>query len=164
MSAHIPDRLLERFVAGDLAEPAAVEVALHIDECSSCAERASALEPLAEAFASAPDPVLPDDFHASVLAELERPQLPLLELGVGSTLLLVAVALMVFVDGPVRPVVDSFTVAHAVTFVVERVTATLSVGEQVAIVLLAVLGVGVTLRFATSRAPSLLGADRRTAE
>lgn len=163
MSHHVSQPILERFVAGDLETDEAVEVATHIDDCVSCANRAIALEPLAAAFAAVEDPEVPEGLPAAILAELQRPGLPLVELGVGSGMLLAAALLLYLVDGPVRPVVDSFTVATAVTSAAERFAATLSIGEQAAILLLALIGVLATVRLATGRAAGRIGSDRRTA-
>lgn len=74
MSRHLDDDLIEAFVDGALGEHTAVEVALHLDGCPLCSARAAALEPLAPAFARSPDPVVPPDLVASVLAEAARPE------------------------------------------------------------------------------------------
>ena len=161
--SHVSESTLRSFVAGDLDEAEAVQVALHIDECVSCANRAIAFEPLAPAFAAVEDPVVPDDFKTAVIAELDRRGPPMLELSVGLGLLLAAASLIFFVDGPVHPVVDSFTVAHAAGSVAERFVASLSTGEQAAIVLLALIGTIATIRLATGTISSLFGSDRRTA-
>ncbi|MEN0068185.1 MAG: hypothetical protein AAGA48_39045 [Myxococcota bacterium] len=148
MSLHIPDDVLECFVLGDLDEERAVQVATHIDECSFCANRAAAIEPLGLAFASVEDPELPETFKANVLAELNRPRFPAVEFGVGIGLLIAAASLIWLVEGPVTPVVDSFTFAHATSSVLEGLTSTLSLGEQAALVMLALIGGLGTLRFA----------------
>lgn len=165
MSLHIPDDVLCRFVAGDLDETSAVEVARHLDTCVSCATRAAALEPLGPAFASVDDPVLPEGFAASVLAEVDRRPFPFLQLGVGIGFLVAAVALIALVEGPVTPVVDSLTFAKGTSSVFESLTATLSLGEQAAIMLLAAVGVIATIRFAIrpSAKKARRGDDRSTA-
>ncbi|MEM6929649.1 MAG: zf-HC2 domain-containing protein [Myxococcota bacterium] len=163
MTQHISDAVLDRFVAGDLDEAEAVSVARHLDECVSCTNRSVAREPLSAAFAAVEDPEVPEDFAASVLAELDRPQLPLMELGVGLGLLLSAAGLIFLVDGPVRPVIDSFTFSRAATAVLDGFLSSLSLGEQAAVLLLALLGVIGTIRFATGRASGWFGSSRRTA-
>ncbi len=163
MTQHISDGDLERFVTGELDEVEAVEVARHLDECVSCSNRAIVIDPLAPAFAAIEDPEVPDDFGASVLAQLERPRLPLLELGIGVGLLLVAAGLIVVVDGPVRPIVDSFSVARAAASVISGFASTLSLGEQTAILMVTLVGAIGTLRLATGDLSGGLGRGRRTA-
>lgn len=164
MSLHISDEFLSRFIAGDLDESSAVDIATHLDECPSCATRAAALEPLCLAFAAMDDPVVPDGFVDQVLAEADRPRFPFLELGVGLGLLVVAVALIWLVDGPVGPLVESVSFAKATTSVIYSLITTLSLGEQIALVLLATLGAVGTLGLIRSRTrrPNL-GEDRRMA-
>lgn len=66
MSNHIPTLLLTQFVAGELEEPAAVALAKHLDSCAQCAAAAAAADPLAAAFASTPDPVVPEELAAAI--------------------------------------------------------------------------------------------------
>ena len=67
MIQHPSDVHLSRFVQGDLDEPDAVAVALHLDDCPRCATRAAGFDPLASAFASCDDPLVPDDLISDVL-------------------------------------------------------------------------------------------------
>lgn len=93
---HIDADRLAAFVSGTLREPDAVEVALHLDDCPACANRAVGLEPLAAAFASVDDPRVPRELAAEVLhraaQEPARPTLPV-ELVVGSLLIAAATTL-----------------------------------------------------------------------
>lgn len=73
MTRHLPEEVLLRFVEGILDEQEAVEAALHIDACPHCAARAAQADPLAEAFAALPDPVLPAGFEERVLELADRP-------------------------------------------------------------------------------------------
>lgn len=111
---HVPDDLLAAFVGGDVEERVAVHIAEHIDRCPMCATRAATSEPLAAAFATVPDPVVPADLVASILEEAERPEpLPLVEVAIGLGLLLLAVFLMGMGEDPVRFAVDSLRVFQA---------------------------------------------------
>ncbi len=65
---HLHDSLLLRFVDGRLDDQEAVEVARHLDDCPACAARATAAEPLAQAFASVDDPDLPQDLVTTIVA------------------------------------------------------------------------------------------------
>ncbi|MCP4805647.1 MAG: hypothetical protein GY913_27485 [Proteobacteria bacterium] len=69
MIEHVAEVLLARFVRGDLDESTAVSVALHLDDCPRCSTRATALDPLASAFAACDDPFLPEDLVQQVLDE-----------------------------------------------------------------------------------------------
>jgi hypothetical protein len=44
--SHVPRPLLERFLREDLDESAAIGVALHLDDCPLCRQRADTLDPL----------------------------------------------------------------------------------------------------------------------
>ena len=79
MIEHPAEILLERFVRGDLDESSAVSVALHLDDCPRCSTRATALDPLASAFAACDDPLVPDDLIAHVLDEASDIQVRPLE-------------------------------------------------------------------------------------
>lgn len=59
MSQHIPPALMRKFIEGDLEEPVAVAVALHIDHCSRCHAAASTADPLSQEFATIDDPEVP---------------------------------------------------------------------------------------------------------
>jgi len=101
MNRHLPEDLILRFVEGNLDENEAVEAALHIDGCPRCAARATQAEPLADAFAAFPEPVLPAGFELAVLEQLELPevatappQIPWLGIG-----LILSAALLMVVGG-----------------------------------------------------------------
>ena len=67
MIQHPSDSHLGRFVQGDLGEADAVAVALHLDDCPRCATRAAGFDPMASAFASCDDPLVPDGLISDVL-------------------------------------------------------------------------------------------------
>lgn len=100
---HLPDDVLARFVAGDLDTLESVRVALHLDECPACAARASAAEPLAQAFASLDDPLPPLDLAPAVveraLAQRPRPERTPAPLVAGG-LLVAALAVLVLLGAP----------------------------------------------------------------
>ena len=64
---HVDDERLVAFVNGTLADDAAALVALHLDDCPACAARAATEEPLAVAFASVDDPVVPRGIAAEAV-------------------------------------------------------------------------------------------------
>lgn len=106
---HVPDDLLQAFVDCEVDEQLAVHVAEHLDDCPACATRAAVLEPLGAAFAAADDPFVPDDLVQSVLAELRSPapvvvaaRSPLLEIGVGSGLIVMAASLVLLFGQPIQ--------------------------------------------------------------
>ncbi|MCB9665520.1 MAG: hypothetical protein H6732_15515 [Alphaproteobacteria bacterium] len=105
MSTHVDDALLARFVAGDLGEHAAAHVALHLDACPACANRAREADPLARAFAAVDDPVVPEGLVAAALAEVEArgraTDERLLGLGLAAALAVTASMLSVLSTGPV---------------------------------------------------------------
>lgn len=67
MSDHIAPDMLAAFVAGELGDHAAALVARHLDECPSCTARVMAADSLTSAL-RVPEPVVPDDLVARVLA------------------------------------------------------------------------------------------------
>lgn len=94
MNEHVPTDLLEAFVEGHVPEQLACHIAEHLDSCPGCLNRVTALEPLSPVFASAKDPVLPEDLVAAILIEAESPAArPVVELALGLGLLLAASAL-----------------------------------------------------------------------
>lgn len=106
MSNHVPDDLLHAFTEGDLGEEVAVAVALHLDACPACTNRAVALEPLVSAFAAVHDPPVPDGIPEQVLHTLATPEpSPLPELLLGGGLLAAAALLSLGAD-PVPALVD----------------------------------------------------------
>ena len=70
MKPHLSDEILQRFTDGALGGRAAMEVALHLDDCAPCANRAACLDPLAGAFASVDDPPLPPGLQGCVTRSL----------------------------------------------------------------------------------------------
>jgi len=112
MSAHVPQDLLQAFVAGEVDEQVAVHVALHLDSCPQCASRAAHAEPLFQAFASVDDPPIPSLLIEDVMGAVERDRrrrLPALEVGVGIALLLAAVVLVTLGSDPVGLIADSLS-------------------------------------------------------
>ena len=85
MSEHVPTDLLEAFVEGHVPEQLACHIAEHLDSCPGCLNRVTALEPLSPVFASAKDPVLPEDLVTAILIEAESPAArPVVELALAS--------------------------------------------------------------------------------
>ena len=94
MTEHVPNDLLSDFVAGELADDVAVAVAEHLDRCAHCATRAAHLEPLAAAFASVDDPVVPAELAPAILRVVQAPpSTPRREVAVGVVLLVAAAGL-----------------------------------------------------------------------
>ena len=101
MSTHVPDDLLSDFSQGEVDEQLAVHIALHLDSCPACATRAASMNPLASAFASIPDPVMPAGLTAAILEQATLPsQEPFTELIIGGALMGVAAALVVLFGDP----------------------------------------------------------------
>ena len=106
MTHHVPDDLLHAFTDGELEEDVAVAVALHLDACPACTNRAVSLEPLVSAFAAVHDPPVPEGITEQVLHTLATPEpspLPELLLGGG---LLAAAALLSLSGDPVPALVE----------------------------------------------------------
>jgi anti-sigma factor RsiW len=104
MNEHVPDDLLAAFVEGEVGEQLAIHIAEHLDSCPACATRAVGMEPLAAAFAAMPDPAIPTDLTAAVLAAAEAPErsrVPTTEIAVGLGLLVAAFLLFVALGDPV---------------------------------------------------------------
>ncbi|HJN73438.1 MAG TPA: zf-HC2 domain-containing protein [Myxococcota bacterium] len=134
MIQHPSDAHLGSFVRGDLGEADAVAVALHLDDCPRCATRAAGFDPLASAFASCDDPLVPDDLVAAVLAaaadipigvapsgvapsgvapEPERARIPLGELLAAAGLLSAAAMLFLMLGEPTALAADAALAASA---------------------------------------------------
>lgn len=96
--SHPDDALLHAFLAGEVDEPTAVGLALHLDDCPRCAARAAALDPLSAAFV-APTPPPPPGLGAAARAAAASPGRPGPELALGLTLLSLAAGLLL-VAGP----------------------------------------------------------------
>jgi len=88
---HVPSQLLAAFIEGDISEHLAAHIAEHLDACPRCLNQATALEPLAMAFASIDDPEPPSDLVHAVLAEVaEQERAPAVEMVVGAGLIVAA--------------------------------------------------------------------------
>ena len=99
-SRHLDEAVLHAFVACELDDTAAAQVAEHLDGCPACATQAATLDPLAAAFASVDDPVVPADLAQAVL---ERAQLPTRfgpEPAIAAALLGVAIVVLVLTGSP----------------------------------------------------------------
>ncbi|TNE87736.1 MAG: hypothetical protein EP330_17400 [Deltaproteobacteria bacterium] len=116
MSAHVPEDLLVAFVEGELDESLGIHIAEHLDGCPACATQVAALEPLAVAFASVDDPVLPIDLVDQVLAAAsEQPaQAPVTEVTLGLGLLAAAAATFALFGDPVGSMIHLSMVLEAV--------------------------------------------------
>ena len=152
MTEHVPNDLLHAFVEGDLEEQLAVHIAEHLDHCPHCATRAATLEPLATAFASCDDPLVPEHLATEVLAELARQPhgrgVPELVVGVG--LLALAGALAAATQHPVTLLADVGSLVSASSAVVRGAALGLSpyaIASSAAMVA-AGLGAAWTLRVA----------------
>jgi anti-sigma factor RsiW len=99
---HIDDALLARFSSGELSEPEAAALALHLDDCPRCAARALMDDPLQAAFASLDDPATPPDLVPAVLAASLRPRPLPAEPIVAIVLIAVAFGVLVLGGQPVQ--------------------------------------------------------------
>lgn len=164
MSQHVPEDLLNAFIEGDVGEQLAIHIAEHLDSCPSCLNRAVALEPLSAAFAALPDPQVPDDLVAAVLAEAAQPErLPITELGIGFGLLASAGAVATLFGNPVAMATE-FGVVLSALGNVARVVATglASSGPALTLFTVAALtGLAVTARVAVPVDVPLLNGPRR---
>ncbi len=118
--SHVGDDLLRRFVEGDLELAAATDVAVHLDACARCAAQAAVTDPLASAWASVDDPVVPEDLtgriEAAVLAEQSqrpRSQAPS-EIWVATGLMAAAALLFVALGDPLALVTEAASASLAV--------------------------------------------------
>ena len=163
MSEHVPQDLLTSFLEGDVSEQVAIHIAEHIDECPRCLNRATAMEPLALAFASLDDPEPPDDLVESILILAAEPdRLPSAEMMVGAGLLGFAGLLVGVTGNPVGLVVELGIVLSAVAGIGRALAEGLvHTGALASIVtLLAMLGSLATARFADLNTPTLTGHRR----
>jgi anti-sigma factor RsiW len=127
MSQHVPDDLLAAFVDGEVEDRVAAHVAEHLDLCPSCATRATALEPLAAAFAAVRDPRPPPRLAAEIVARAEEPdRLPGRELWVGAGLLSAAFALLLATEGPIRLAAEVASFTNAASAVGRSLTVAVS--------------------------------------
>lgn len=152
---HPPHSLLAAFAAGEVSDDDAVAVALHLDECPACAAVATGLDPLAAAFASVDDPVVPDTLEADVLAAAARPQEAAgprsVELLVAAGLLSAAASVLVVLGAPGQLLVGGVALAGALAATAGSLAA--AVGPPVATATF-IAGVGV--------AAGIVGVQRRT--
>ncbi len=133
MSQHVPEDLLSAFVDGDVGEQLAIHIAEHIDGCPSCLNRAAGMEPLHAAFAAMPDPEVPSDLAAAVLAEASQPErLPVTELSVAAGLMASAALVAVMFGNPVGAAAELGVVLYALGDVA-RVVATGLAGSGAAL-------------------------------
>jgi len=96
---HPDDASLQAFLSGDLDDPAAVDLALHLDDCPRCAARAASVDSLSSAFAASTPPP-PPGLAAATLAAARAPARPGPELGIGLTLLCLAAGLLLLAGPP----------------------------------------------------------------
>lgn len=164
MSQHVPDDLLMAFVDGDVGEQLAVHIAEHLDACPSCLNRAAGMEPLHAAFAAVPDPPIPDDLVAAVLAEASQPErLPVVELGVGAGLLAAAGMAAVLLGNPIGAAAEFGVVIAALGDVARILTTGLAASSAAltAVIALALAGLFVTARIAAPVDVPGMAGDRR---
>ncbi len=150
MTEHVPDGLLQAFVDGEVGEQLAVHIAEHIDSCPGCSTRATALEPLAAAFAAMEDPVPPSDLAMSVLATLGEPEpLPIKEVGVGVSLLLSAALLTTAFGNPLLDATDVGAILGALGALSRGLSVSFGSFPMVlaAVTVLALVGGLITLRY-----------------
>jgi anti-sigma factor RsiW len=100
MIPHPDDRLLARFVDGDLPDEAAADLAVHLDGCPRCAARMNQIDPLVPLFARAPDPVAPPIDVADLLARAAAPARPRRPAWVAAGAIASAAAALLLVVGP----------------------------------------------------------------
>jgi len=159
---HVPNDLLSSFVEGELEEPVAVHIAEHLDRCPHCATRAVALEPLASAFASCDDPLVPQHLATDVLEELARPPahraIPEVAAGVG--LLALAGALAAATQHPVTTLADLGAVLAAGAALVRSMALGLSPHAVTSSVAMVAAGLGAAFTLRAAQAPLLSGGDR----
>lgn len=122
---HVTADLMERFALGEVEEDVAVAVALHLDACASCATLAASLEPLAAAFASVDDPVVPPDLVPSVLYALRSPRRAGPEPAVATGLLALALLSLLLGGAPGDLLIAVASLLRAVLTASEAVLATM---------------------------------------
>ena len=105
---------LDRFLLGEVPETDAVRIAVHIDECVACASAATAADPLAAAFASVDDPLVPNGLAEDVHEALRRPPTVGPEPAVAGMLLVAAAAVFVALGSPTGMVADGLVAARAI--------------------------------------------------
>lgn len=127
MTRHVGDDVLRRFVDGDMDDNLATEVALHLDECPECANRANLVDPLASAFAAVEDPPLPLELASRVeqaLAQVSSPvaRRPDVLSPVLGGVLFAAAAVLLWLGGDPFPLVrETFTGLWGVVLGVQAV-------------------------------------------
>lgn len=161
MTRHVEDTVLRSFLAGDVDDETAVQVALHLDACVACTSRVDALDPFLASLSALPDPVPPPDLVQAVLARVEAEAAPALvsrfEIGVGAALLTLAAGLAAAFGDPVAAASRIGRIVESLSFV----------GAQVALagpVSVAILGIATLVLAALSQQARTEGPlfERRT--
>jgi anti-sigma factor RsiW len=149
-TTHVPEPDLARFVEGDLDEPSAAQIAVHIDSCSKCATRAAALDPLNAWMATLASREPPDDLAARVLARFHRAERPPhTELVVGAALITAGTILGLLLEGPWGLVGDVGSVVAGGLALVRSLSTSIGTFPLVLVAstLAALAGVLATLRY-----------------
>jgi anti-sigma factor RsiW len=158
MSEHVPNDLLHAFVEGDVEEQLAIHIAEHLDQCPHCATRSATLEPLASAFASCDDPVVPEHLATAVLEELARQPhgraVP--EVAVGAGLLVLAAALAAATQHPVTLLADVGSMISAASAVVRSAALGLTPYALASSATMVAAGLGAAFTLRIAQAPHLL--------
>lgn len=161
MTEHVPNDLLNAFVEGEMDEQLAVHIAEHLDQCPHCATRAVAVEPLASAFASCDDPIVPEHLATEVLEELARgPQgRGVGELVVGVGLLGLAGALAAATQHPVTLLADLGSLVAAASAVIRGAALGLSPYAIASSAAMVAAGVGTALTLRVAQTPMIPHAE-----
>lgn len=146
---HVPEEMLARFLAAELDDDAAGQVALHLDDCPHCRARIELADPLSRLLAAAPVPEPPPALVRAVVARARRPTagsdttVPVLVVGLAvaaaavflvagapvelagnlSSLLSALTASLRVVDLPVAVITPVWLAAAVLTFAAAAVTA-----------------------------------------
>ena len=110
---HVPDTLMQQFVAGEVDDNVAVAVALHLDACPACATRAAALEPLASVFAASEDPRVPVGLVESIAVAVRTAERPGPEPALAAALMGLALCLLLLGGAPTEMLASSATMVSA---------------------------------------------------
>ena len=110
---HVPDATLAAFAAGDIDETAAVEVARHLDGCSRCATRCSALDPLQPLYAASEDPPVPSDLAQDIVAAWAAPHPRAPEPAIAAGLLALSLVVALLAAGPTEGALALITAIRA---------------------------------------------------
>jgi len=163
MSQHVPEDLLTAFVEGEMGEQLAIHIAEHLDDCPSCATRATGMEPLASAFAAMIDPVPPDDLAAAILVEFDKPEpVPVIEIALGFALLGAAAAVAGTLGSPLGLAIEFGVVLDALATLGSALITALGTTSTALLTLTTLLALGgcvATARLATLT-PAPIGVRR----